>query len=87
MFHMPYIAGRAYTPGPQPYSPGESAPVGWPGAVFQPTPWPNAVPTLSTLANFAGIARARGEVAVNNQYASLPENNLFIGGIVGKSKG
>lgn len=84
---MPYIAGHQYQTGPQPNVPGESAPVNWPGAVFQPTPWPNAVPTLSTLANFAGLPRARGEVAVNNQFAFLPSNSLFIGGIVGKSRG
>lgn len=86
-FHVPNIAGRQYAPGWQPNSPGESSPVGWPGAVFQPTPWPNAVQSLSTLANFAGIPRARGELPVNNRFAELPSNYLFMSGFVGKSLG
>lgn len=85
--HMPYIAGRQYAPGWQPNNPGESSPVGWPGAAFNPTPWPSVVGTLSALANFAGIARARGETPVVDRYATNPNNYLFIAGFTGKSQG
>lgn len=88
LFTMPNIQGRVYAPGWQPNSPGESSTPGWSGGLdFRPIPWPTAVPTLSTLASFSGIARAPAVGIVNNAYSYLPAPNLFISGFVGKSQG
>lgn len=54
---------------------------------FMPIPWPNAVPTINALANDPGTPRERAIIPVINRYALLPTNDLFIGGIVGKSQG
>jgi hypothetical protein len=86
MFHMPYIAGTQYAPGIQPSNPGESV-APHTGALFNPLGWPTAVPVLNMLIGNPGVARARAPVPVNDRYASLPENYLFIAGISGKSQG
>lgn len=86
LFNMPYIAGTVYAPGIQPHNPGESnAP--HTGALFNPLGWPTKVGVLNLLIGNPGQARARGPVPVNDQYASLPENWLFIAGFQGKSQG
>lgn len=83
---MPNIVGRLFRPGRQPYNPGESQ-MDSGGPAFNLIPWPNAVPSLLALANNPGIARERGMAIVNNANAQLPENYLFIGGVIGKSRG
>lgn len=84
-FRMPNIQGRRYAPGPQPNSPGEScSPY---GTYYHAVPWPNAVGTVGALANFAGVARGQPIGIVNNAVATLPTENLFIGGFVAKSRG
>lgn len=88
-FHFPYIAGGAYRPGPQPNSPGESSmPYGGvPGGFFHGVPWPNGVPVINALANFAGFPRDYPIASVNNATSTLPTGFYFIGGFSGKSKG
>lgn len=85
-FHMPYIAGTQYAPGIQPNDPGESVAFNM-GALFNPLGWPTAVGVLNTQIGNPGFARARAGTPVNNRYADLPENWLFIAGFVGKSQG
>jgi hypothetical protein len=84
-FNFPYIAGASYAPGLQPNSPGESAmPY---GTYFHVIPWPNAVPSINALSNFAGMPRDYPIAIVNNANAPLPTQFLFFGGFSGKSKG
>lgn len=89
-FIFPYIAGTAYAPGPQPYSPGESVMVnigGLMGRNASPQMWPGTVPTLRTLASNPGTPRARASIPVVDNFAPLPSNYLYIDGFVSKSKG
>lgn len=83
---FPYIAGNKYRTGRQPFSPGESQ-MDSGGPAFQLIPWPNAVPSLRTLASFPGQPRTPALAIVNNSQASTPQNSLFISGFVGKSRG
>lgn len=85
LFRMPNIVGRDYAPGIQINAPGEScvAPV----VNFRAMPWPNAVPSLSTLASFEGLARDRPIQQQIDALAVLPSKWLFIGGVVQKSQG
>lgn len=85
-FFFPQIAGNQYRPGRQPFSPGESQ-MDSGGPVFNPIPWPNAVPSLLALANDPGTPRARALQINNNAEAVLPANWLFIAGFAGKSQG
>lgn len=85
-FRFPNLASLFFRPGRQPYNPGESQ-MDSGGPAFNLIPWPNAVPSLVALANNPGIARERGLAIVNNSVSSLPENFLFIGGVIGKSRG
>lgn len=88
-FHIPSIRGKQYAPGPQPNAPGEShlPYAGHMGRRFQRDPWPNAVPVINALANFAGQPRMRGLQIVNNQTALLPSDYLWLNGVVQKSQG
>lgn len=84
-FRIPNIVGRLYAPGPQPNAPGESV-VPY-NNFYHGIPWPNAVPSINALANFAGQARDWPIQSVNNAVATLPEQYLYIGGYSEKSKG
>jgi hypothetical protein len=89
-FFVPNIAGRAYAPGPQPYSPGNSH-YPWMGnavglsASAQPAPTPVGV--INLLIGNPGLARIRANPPVVNQYAVLPSDYFYIRGFVGKSQG
>lgn len=84
IFNMPYLAG-GYNPGYQPVSNGESKLPYFPN--FDPTPWPNAVGTVNARLTFPGIARGQAINIDNNATATLPGNTLYLGGVVGKSRG
>jgi hypothetical protein len=84
-FNMPNIQGHVYDPGMQPYSPGVSSAAFFPARPI--VPWPRAVDTLHTLASHPGTPRSRALIPDVNQYGPLPANYLFLGGVVGKSKG
>ncbi len=86
LFNIPNIVGHQYAPGIQPNDPGESV-APHTGALFNPIGWPTAVPVLNMLIGNPGVARSRAPVPVNDRYASLPENYLFIAGFSGKSQG
>lgn len=85
-FRMPDNSGKQYKTGWQPNASGETS-TNWCGAVFEKKPWPNAVQSINALANNSGVAHARAPVPVNDQYTFAPENYLFIGGTIGKSRG
>lgn len=85
-FNMPNISGHQYAPGIQPNSPGESV-APWPGAVFELKPCAAPVPVINLLIGNTGQARQRGVKPDVNQYATLPENFLFMAGFTGKSRG
>lgn len=89
-FILPYHAGMAYAPGPQPNNPGQSH-LPWAGhsmgASASKQPWPGAVPVLRVLASNSGTPHARASLPIINRYASQPSENMTIGGFVGKSKG
>ncbi len=89
-FRIPNIAGNVYAPGPQPSDPGESY-LPWAGhsigARNSPMPWPTMVAVFNLNIGNSGTARMRAPLPVVNTYASLPNNYLFIGGMVGKSQG
>lgn len=85
-FIIPNIAGNKYDPGPQPNSPGNSV-VEWCGCGGTLKPWPNTVPSLIALANNPGVAMNPALAQVNNQFATLPQNYMFIAGFAQKSQG
>ena len=86
MFKIPNLASLSFDAGAQPLNPGQT-----PSAFFltpyTKKPWPGIVDVLRMLANNPGVPTSRAPVPVVNQYAVLPDNNLFIGGFVGKSQG
>ncbi len=87
-FTSPYMPVQAYDPGHQIYNPGRSfQPTLGHGLIMNPVPWPSMVPTLNCMQSFFGFGRVRPTPVVNNLYAPLFNNNMFIGGIVGKSQG
>lgn len=88
IFQAPVLNTPAYNPGKQVYSPGETAGLGWmPQNYFNPVPWPSMVPTLNCMGGFFGFARQNPTPVVNNKWAPLFNNNMFIGDVVGKSQG
>ena len=87
IFTSPYMPVQPYNPGKQLYDPGASFQPQMGGLVFNPVPWPSMVPTLNCMQNFFGFARQNPTPVVNNLYAPLYNNNMFIGGIVQKSQG
>lgn len=90
LFNIPNIVGRQYAPGPQPNSPGNSTMV-WAGSFIgarnSPMPWPTVVQNINLLIGNPGTARVRAPLPVVNRYSPLPQNYLFIGGMVGKTQG
>lgn len=85
-FHIPNLIGNVYTPGNQPNNPGEPT-AHWIVERFNLIPWPRVVGTVNALASNFGTPHMRAPVPVVNRYSPLPENYLFIAGIVGKSQG
>lgn len=89
MFKIPNIQGQNFTAGNQPFNPGvpPSNWAGYMGLQFVPAIWPGIVPVINALANNPGVACNRAMTPLVNNYAPLPTENLFIGGINGKSQG
>jgi len=85
-FDIPNIVGRAYAPGPQPHSPGNSH-LPWDAWNMRPIPWPKAVPVLRVLASDPGTPRERGGQPFINRIATQPGNYLTLGGVAMKSQG
>ena len=88
-FHVPYVQGNVYAPGPQPKSPGESH-LPWAGHMglqYNPLPWPGAVPVLNLWASNPGTPRERAPVPVVNRPAPLPTEFFYMKDFVGKSQG
>ena len=85
-FRAPYIASNIYRTGRQPFAPGESQ-LDSGGPAFGPIPWPNTVPSLLALASFPGLPRDPALGIVNNSTSDTPNNNLFLSGFSGKSRG
>ena len=86
---VPYLANQfAFDPGPQPYNPGQSDSLA--RAALTPytvKPWPNVVGSINALLSSPGTPRLRAPTPLVNRYSPNPENYLFIGGFVSKSKG
>lgn len=87
-FRFPYIAGTRYEPGNQPNNPGEPGSGGMmENAAVRPIGWPGFVPGLLMLNGNPGVPRLRAPLPVVNQFSTLPNRYLFLGGIVKKSQG
>lgn len=78
-----------YTPGPQPDNPGVPTASWLNPEVYGKLhkPWPRVVQSIMALASDPGTARIRAGQPVVNRVATFPDNNLFIGGFIGKTKG
>jgi len=81
IFHSPFLPAQAYNPGKQLYDPGESFQPQLGGLVMNPVPCAAMVPTLNCMQSFYGIPRLNPTPVINNRFAPLFNNNMFIGGI------
>lgn len=90
-FRIPNIAGSQFVIGPsQVFNPGEPNST-WKqsdlGMADDPKPWPHFVGVINLLIGNPGMPRSRGQIPVVDRFAPNPENYLFLGGVVSKSKG
>lgn len=85
IFRSPSIPTQAYNPGQQIYDPGQSFQPQLGGLIMNPVPCASMVPTLNCMTSFYGFPRQNPVPVVNNRWAPLFNNNMFLGGVIAKS--
>lgn len=87
VFNVPYLAGRDFIVGPQPFNPGEPN-SSFPMRDNSRDPWPVVVGVLNLLIGNPGEARGYPvQQSVAGTIAPKPSDTLYIRGFVGKSLG